>query len=229
MRCSQRRSVPTVFHVEDDPIVADAISHFLSLCPEVRHVGFATSGCDGLAFCREKAPEIVLLDLRLPDVDGFAVVDRLNEFKRPPRILLLSCRTDEMTLYRAWSGSVAGLIWKSHNCVERLRDAFAAIAVGQRYFPPDVRDAMRIFRGSPTAFFKVLSPLKIDLLIRFGRGDTPERIAAETGRHTATVEWHLYEIMSALGLHSMGDLRRWMGATGFAVQIRAAPPARSLR
>ena len=82
----------------------------------VDYVGGAKDGQEGLALCRKIQPDVVLVDLRLPDEDGFQFAARVKELPRAPRVLFLSCRTDDVTLFHAWSDSVAGLIWKSTHC-----------------------------------------------------------------------------------------------------------------
>ena len=106
------QSVSKVFHIEDDCLWAEVTAHLLEEWPEVCHVGTATNGRDGIALCREKHPAIVLLALVLPDINGFVVLDRLNDLPHPPLVLLLTCRTDEVLLNRLGSGGIAGLIWK---------------------------------------------------------------------------------------------------------------------
>lgn len=114
---SRRRNrpgpVPTGLPVEDDPLWTEAVARLLDQWPEVCHGGYAGSGCDGIALCKAKRPSVVLLDLSLPDIDGFRVRDELSALPCPPCFLLLTARMDEVLLYRLGSGDAVGLIKKS--------------------------------------------------------------------------------------------------------------------
>lgn len=217
------QSVSKVFHIEDDCLWAEVTAHLLEEWPEVCHVGTATNGRDGIALCREKHPAIVLLDLVLPDINGFVVLDRLNDLPHPPLVLLLTCRTDEVLLNRLGSGGIAGLIWKGSHFADQLRPALAAVAAGSGYFPPEVREAVSRFRRSPNAFFKILSPWELRLVSSLALGLKDGDIAAETGCCCGTIRNHWHNIAGKLGLGDRHDLQRWAEAEGFRPGLRAAP------
>lgn len=218
-------TVPTVLHIEDDHLWAEVTNHLLNEWPEVCHVGIAPNGREGVALCRERQPAIVLLDLGLPDIDGLAVLDQLNALPRPPRILLLTVRRDDALLYRLGSGGVAGLVWKQAHFDDHLRPALAAVAAGGCYFPPEVCEAVRRFRCSPDAFFKILSPCELRLVSRLALGLNDDDIAAETGRSCGTIRNHWCNIAGKLGLSGRHELKLWAATKGFGLGSKPAPPA----
>jgi DNA-binding NarL/FixJ family response regulator len=214
----------TLVHIEDDPVWTEIVTRRIGLWPEVTHLGFATDGSAGLELCCKAHPDLALLNLGLPDMDGFEVARRLERLRHPPAILVLTCHCDEATLYRIGRMAIAGLIWKAHGFENHLRAALGIIQSGERYFPAEVLAALRKFRASPTAFFKMLTDQQIDLLPRFGRGDSNARIATATGLTEATIKWHRGNILAALDLHSTPELMCWAREHGFDDNLRSAPP-----
>jgi DNA-binding NarL/FixJ family response regulator len=180
---------------------------------------------EGLALCREKRPAVVLVDLGLPDGDGFQLAAQLKALVPAPRILLLSSRADDVTLFRAWSGPVEGLIWKSNRSIEHLQAALGALAAGRRFFPADVLAAVNRFRSSPNAFFKILSPREQSLIQSLVRGDSDENIAEANGISRHTVHSHRKSVMAKLGLHSLRDLIHWGAERGFGGRLGALASA----
>lgn len=205
-----------VLHIEDDPLWADVTACLLDQWAEVRRLGTATNGTEGIERCRTLQPAIVLLDLVLPDMSGFAVWEQLNAMPHPPKILLLTCRSDEALLYRLILGEAAGLIRKQSDFAEYLRPALAAVAGGSSFFLSDTDEVLRQFRSSPNAFYKLLSPWELRLVSRLARGERDEDIANAAGRSRGTIRNHWHIIAGKLGLRDRYDLRAWAEAKGFA-------------
>ncbi len=187
-------------------------------------MGSVSNGHDGIILCLEKKPALVILDLDLPDLNGFEAWDHLNALPCPPQILLLTCRTDQALLSRLGSVGVAGLIWKSVDFARYLRPALAAIADGGRYFPPEVTAAIRRFRSAPDAFFKILSPWELKLVSLLAQGFRDSDIADRTRRSRGTIRNHWHNIAGKLGLTDRHEIRRWAEAKGFGSVIMSSLP-----
>jgi DNA-binding NarL/FixJ family response regulator len=206
----------SILHIEDDPLWGDAVRLVLeSSRPDIAYRRGATRA-EGLRLASERPPEIVLLDLRLPDGDGFGVAAELAAALARPRIIVVSARNDDVALWRIMrEPRFAGLVWKSGALREHLPVALAEVERGHRYLPPDVHDAMRRLRADPQAFFKILSDRELGLLPGLGRGLTDDELAAQAGVSALTVKSHRQHIMAKLGLHRTPDLIYWAIAHGF--------------
>jgi len=206
----------TVLHIEDDPLWAKVTAHTISRWPEFRLVGTVLTGSDGIARCRELAPEIVVLNLRLPDIDGFEVLSTIRGLIPPPRVLLLTCRNDDVVLHHTTSPSISGLLPKSADYKTELRTALLAIARGGRYVSAAVREQAREFRSRPEAFFKLLTNSEIKVLQLIASGFCDAEIAAWLGTAEATAHSHRQRIMQKLEIHSSTELVLWALDKGFA-------------
>jgi len=215
---------PAVLHIEDDSLWRRTTAALLDDWPEFCQMESAANGRDGIRQCAEKMPAIVILDLGLPDLDGFEVLDRLNALPRPPQILLLTCRRDQALLYRLGSGGIAGLIWKDDDFVrDLLRPALVSLAAGKSYFAPDVSAAMRRFRTSPDAFFKILSPWELKLVTLLAQGFRDDAVALKTGCGSGTIRNHWHNIAVKLGLPDRHAVRLWAEARGFGRKPSQSP------
>ena len=103
----------SIVHVEGDARWQEMVSAAITGWPEVVSLGCCTHGAAGMRLCIEKQPDIVVLDLRLPDLDGFAVARELESLGCPSRILILTAREDEATLLHIRDPHISGMIWKA--------------------------------------------------------------------------------------------------------------------
>ncbi len=219
MNCSRK----SLLHVDGDIQWGRSVRQMVQSWKEVRHLGTATSARAGIALCRAHQPNLVLLDLTLPDADGFDLALALANLPRPPRVLLLTPRSDALTLFRAGCASISGMVWKRGSVRETLRFAVREVLAGRRYFPDDIREAMRATRTDPAAFFKILSCRELALLPLLSHGLTDEQIGERNGSCPATVKSHRQHIMTKLGLHRTVDLIQWATEKGFSTCSTAEP------
>lgn len=149
-------------------------------------------------------------------MDGFWVAGELARRPAAPRIIVLSARSDDAALLRIMQQpDISGLIWKAGEVLPRLTVAITEVRSGRKYYPPEVREALRRFRADPQAFFKILSDREISLLPDLGRGQTDDEIAVKTGLSSLTVKSHRQHIMAKLGLHRTPELIYWAIEHGF--------------
>jgi DNA-binding NarL/FixJ family response regulator len=217
MRDYSRKSL---LHVEDDLGWGHDVKRMVNSWHEVCHVGTATSAQAAIALCRSQQPDVALLGLTLPDADGFDLALSLANLPRPPRILVFTMKKDAVTLFRAGYAYIAGMVWKTGQVQDTLRCAVREILAGRRYFPEDVREAMRATRTDPAAFFKILSGRELSMLPLLCEGLTDQQIGERNGLRPATVKSHRQHIMTKLDLHRTTDLIRWASEKGFVGRSR---------
>lgn len=202
------------------------IAAALRAVPSVAHIERAATGRDGLTLARTLRPDLVLLDLVLPDAEGVDLALDLARLPFPPRVLLLSARRDAAALHAASQPHIAGLLWKCGETLEQLPQAIATVAAGGKYYPTEVRDAFRRLRADPQAFFKLLSPRQIALLPHFARAESDEEIATALGLSAHTVKSHRQTVMRKLDLRGAARLTHWAIVNGFGGAEAAAPSSK---
>ena len=179
-------------------------------------VAEAAVAADALAACERHHPRILLLDLELPDGNGLDVAPELKRVSPETRILAISAKVDDYTLFRVVDSGVDGYIDKVGSSVESLTTAIRTVLTRGAYFSPAVETALRKMAEDPQAFPKILSPRELDVLRVIGGGCSNAQAAQSLGMTVTTAKTHRRNIMSKLGLHNSRELMRYAAAVGFA-------------
>lgn len=103
----------TILLVDDHSEVREPLRWLLDSEPDLQVVGEAGSGQDALKSCEAYTPSLVLLDIKLPDLDGYTVTHALKALERPPRVILMTAYADAITQQRAQIAGGDGFIEKS--------------------------------------------------------------------------------------------------------------------
>ncbi len=163
-------------------------------------------------------PEVLLLDLHLPDGDGLDVAKRLYELLPDLKVVALTSLHDEVTIHRIRAMGVQGFVDKNVQKPEVLRNAIEAVASGRVFFAEVVQQVQQAMRNDPQSFTKILSDREQELLQLLGRGLSNEEAAAQMGLTAWTVHSHRRNIMKKLGASTQAELMRYALRKGFVRQ-----------
>lgn len=201
--------------IEDHQLVGDMlIASCATIIAGAQVVG-ASNGADGVALCAKEQPDLVFLDLVLPDGDGIDLVPTILSAVPHARVIALTSHSDEFTLHRALRANVHGFIDKNEQPLGLLPEAIATVMAGRPYFSSVVQRVRAALRNDPAAFNKVLSDREQALLQLFGEGLSNEDVAQRVQLTPGTVKLHRRNIMSKLGVHSTPQLMRYALEKGF--------------
>ena len=178
----------------------------------------AGSMAEALARVPAASPEVLLLDLQLPDGDGLDVAKRLYELLPDLKVVALTSLHDEVTIHRIRSMGVQGFVDKNVQKPEVLRNAIEAVASGRVFFAEVVQQVQQAMRNDPQSFTKILSDREQELLQLLGRGLSNEEAAAQMGLTAWTVHSHRRNIMKKLGATTQAELMRYALRKGFVRQ-----------
>ncbi|MCU0791441.1 MAG: response regulator transcription factor [Opitutaceae bacterium] len=170
---------------------------------------------EGLALCRLHLPDLVLLDVVLPDGDGLELAPALRTLSPEIKLLALSSHTDEYTLHRAFAAGVNGFVDKNLQTLDLLHEAMRNVLAGEFYASASVHQARARMRADAKSFDKILSEREMELLGHLGYGKTNEEIATQLGLSPRTVRNHRHNIMAKLDLKSTPQLIRYAIEKGF--------------
>ncbi|MER5857275.1 response regulator transcription factor [Streptomyces sp900105245] len=181
---------------DDHPLFREGISRALQLSGTIEVVAEAENGRDALEIIRRELPEVAVLDLRMPELDGIAVLHALVRDQVNTRVLLLSAFTDSSSVYRALEEGAAGFLTKDSKRSDVV-EAVHAISRGQTVVPPEITgglaEEIRMRRSQNTP---ALSERERQVLDGMARGLSIPQIAQELFLGTSTVKTHaqrLYE------------------------------------
>ena len=195
----------TVVLADDHPAFRAGIRGALEAGGRVEVVGEAADGAEALKLVRRLRPDVLLLDMNMPDVTGLDVAEALREDPDAPRVLALSAYNDSATIHGLLDAGVAGYITKDQHPTA-VREAVLAVSRGEgRWFVPIPRRP------------ESLSPLtgrEHEVLVAMARGLDNAEIADRLRIAENTVRNHLASVYSKLGVGSAREAVAWAWENG---------------
>jgi DNA-binding NarL/FixJ family response regulator len=200
--------------VDDHPVVRRGMSSLLSHQPHLRVVAEASDGVEALRKARELLPDLILMDVDMPHMNGLAATEALRKEHPDIKVLILSMLGNSEYVLRIIESGAKGYVLKESSPEEVLR-AVDTVLSGKAYFSPEVaRVAMEKFvrgRDEPTAAAQ-LTHREREVLTQIAEGLSNKEVANLLGMGVRTVETHRERIMNKLGIRSVA------GLTKFALQ-----------
>ena len=195
-----------VLVVDDDPLVRAALTMMLDGANDIAVVGEAADGDEVARAVDAHAPGVVLMDLRMPRMDGIAAMKRLQARRDPPAVIVLTTFDSDDNILRALRAGASGFLVKD-TAPQRIVEAIERVAAGDPILSPHVtRRLMERAADAATSFDRAgaavakLSPRERDVLIGVARGRTNAEIAADLLMSVATVKAHITHILTKLDL-----------------------------
>lgn len=209
----------TIVLADDHPIVRQGLRQLIEQRPELRIVGEAADGRRALELVATHKPEIALLDLDMPELDGFAVARRVRELSLPTRIVILTMHKDELHFRQAIDLGVRGYVVKD-SAVSEVIDCLQTVAKDRDYFSPSLSSFLLQWRRRSPAGMQTeldgLTPTERRVLALLADLKTTKEIAAELGVSPRTIDNHRAHICSKLNLQGSHALVK------FALQHKEA-------
>lgn len=200
--------------IDDQQLFLDGISALLNSCEEVAVTSLARSGAEGLRSIREECPDVLLLDLSMPDLDGLEVLQQVREEFPNLQVIMLTVHDDFSSIQECMQVGARGYVLKINGKDELLR-AIQEVHQGRKYLDPKVIDILLTPSRSGNAVSKnavgghgLLTQREGELLGLLAEGKTSEDIARELFISTNTVDTHRKNIISKLGAKNITDAVR---------------------
>jgi len=208
---------------DDHAVVREGIRHVLATQHGFDIAGEAASGVEAVKLAGECDPDVVVLDVSMPNGTGLEVIGDVRRAAPQARVLILSVHDEAEYVLQAVRAGAHGYLRKDSSPAE-LRDAVRAVDRGETVFSPAMTvrlaDALRGESGRLARESKLalLTARERDVLEGIANGETNKEIAARYGISPRTVETHRESLMRKLEIHSVAGLTR------FAVEERLVDP-----
>ncbi len=193
-----------IFIAEDHAMLADALKMLIDTQPDMDCIGMANDGTSALAQVLQLAPDVLLLDLGLPQLDGLAVMQALRTANCPTRTLVVTARMDATSVRSALGLGAAGYVPKNESSQELLV-AIRRIAQGKRYVSSDIA-ALFIHDNAMADSAVKLTHSESVILTLVGEGLTSKEMGAKLGITEATARKHRENIRNKLGLRNSAEM-----------------------
>ena len=196
--------------VDDHALVRQGFRRILEDDPELTVVGEASNGADAIALVKKTDPDVVVMDMAMPDMSGLHATMELIKQRPGTKVLILSMYSDEQYVRNALDAGAKGYILKS--AIENdLTRAVKAVAAGEQYLAPELSSLLirAIQTGSfekSTDPYERLTKREKQVLQLIAHGKSNKEIAVMLDLSVNTVAVHRANLMSALGVHKTAEL-----------------------
>ena len=195
---------------DDDPLVRMGLGMLLAGDPGIEIVAEAADGADAVEAVRAHAPDVVLIDIRMPVMDGLAATERLRALPDPPHVIVLTTFDADEQIVRALRAGASGFLLKDTPPAEIVR-AIHVVASGEALLSPAVTrrliahitdDETDARRRSAAGQIAALTDRERDVAVALGRGMTNAEISRELYMSVPTVKVHVSRAMAKLDLNN---------------------------
>ena len=192
-----------VLIADDHAVVRQGLRTFLDLQADIDVVGEAADGEEAVAVAAEHAPDVILLDLVMPRLDGIGALRRLRETAPAARVIVLTSFGEDERLFTALRAGASGYLLKDVEPAELVRSIRTAHSGGAPLSPAvaaRVVEELASGGGAGRAAADDLTPRELEVLCLIARGQSNKRIALELGVAEKTVKTHVSAVLSKLHL-----------------------------
>ncbi len=223
-KVSAKKQIIKVLVADDHPVVRKGLQSCLSKQAHLRLVGEAADGDEALRKTRELKPDVVLMDISMPGLNGLAVTEMLRKEMPQVKVLVLSIHSNKDSIFRVIQAGAHGYVSKEAPPEELLR-AIESVFGGEPHFSEDIaRAALTEFVncGGKKEPFSQLTSREREVLVLIAEGRSNKEIADKLGIGVRTIETHRERIMRRLNIHSVAGLTKYAIANGL-VSLEGAP------
>lgn len=200
---------------DDHTVLRQALARVLNAGPDMEVVGEAATGQEAVAMAQELVPDVVLMDITMPDMDGITATSRIRDMGLPVKVLILTVHDRDEYLFRALRVGAHGYVLKETD-MEELLTAVRTVSEGQVYIQPNMvsklvadylqRSQTESGTGDP---LDSLTKREREILRLIASGLTATQIAEQLFLSQNTVRTHRDHVMAKLDLHNRAALIRY--------------------
>ena len=211
----------TILIVDDHPLVREGLIATLKPAAGYEVVGQAGSAREAIGLVKQLKPDLVLLDLALPDKSGIDLCLEIKDISPATRIMMVSMHSKVDYIVRAFQAGATGYMAKE-SATERLLQGIERVLSGEYFMDSSVSHSVveKLMQAEEKemkitdANYESLTPREQEVMVLLAEGYSPKEIAVKLFISPKTVENHRTNIMSKLGLHSTLELLRYAAKLG---------------
>jgi DNA-binding NarL/FixJ family response regulator len=194
---------------DDHTLVRAGLISLIARLPEMEVVGEAADGRQALRMVRDLLPDMVLMDIAMPGLNGLEAAERIHGIHPQTKIIILSMHASEEYVAQALKAGASGYLLKDAATSE-LEMALKSVAAGQFYLSPAISRQVvdNYLRGGPTGV-ELLTPRQREILQLVAEGKSTRVIADTLHLSVKTVETHRAQLMERLDIHDVAGLIRY--------------------
>lgn len=196
-----------VIIVDDHAVVRSGLGQFLATTGDIELVGSGSDGAEGVALANELEPDVVVMDLSMPNMDGIEATRRISEECPSSRVLVLTSFSEQSRIMDALSAGADGYLLK-HSDPEAIAAAIRSVHLGDSPLDPKAARALLESRRSKSSE-PTLTEREKEVLELVRQGLANKQIARQLGISERTVKAHLTSVFSSLGVSDRTQAALW--------------------
>lgn len=200
--------------VDDHAMLRKGLAVFLNSYPDLQLVGEAANGNEALLLCAEQHPDIVLMDLLMPVMDGLTATRALREDFPNIRVIALTCFCQEQLIKDALQAGVISYLFKKSSA-DDLAEAIRAAHQGIATFAPEVTDILVQSMQKPRPPFEILTPREQEVMALMVKGLGNYEISSTLMIELSTTKSHVSSILAKLDVSSRSEVMALVIEEGF--------------
>jgi DNA-binding NarL/FixJ family response regulator len=202
-----------VLLADDHDVVRAGLRSILAEIPEVAVIAEAQNGREAVDLCRELCPDVVLLDVSMPELNGFDAARKIVALDPAPKVIAVSMHAEMRLVNEVLKAGASGYVLKS-NAASELAPALNAIFTGRMFLSPGVTGSiveqyLRYELSQGSSPLAILSPREREVLQLLAEGKSSKEIAATLCVSVKTIDAQRGQIMSKLQLRTVAELTKF--------------------
>jgi len=203
--------------VDDHAILREGLKSLLKFYNDVEVVSEAENGMQALTQVEALSPDIVLMDIAMPEMNGLVATKRIRARFPEVKVLILTQYEDQQYVIPLLQAGASGYVLKRAFGTD-LINAIRTVVNGENFLYPEVLttvlNQIRMSAASSSEEDSVLSEREKEILLKVALGETSRKIAYDLNISVKTVDWHRANIMKKLHIHSVAELVRYAVKSG---------------
>jgi DNA-binding NarL/FixJ family response regulator len=209
---------------DDQRVVRDGLAMLVGLIDGIDLVGTACDGTEAIEMVAHERPDVVLMDLRMPEVDGVEATRKIRSTQSETQVLVLTTYADDASLFPALQAGARGYLTKDATA-EEIEEAIRSLATGRTHLDPQIQERLvaALVERPPTSSSKVdpelpdgLTPREAEVLKLIAAGLSNTEIAAALVVSDATVKTHINHVFAKTGARDRAQAVRYAYERGLA-------------
>ena len=194
--------------VDDQMILAEGIKSVLETCPDFKIAGIACDGAEAVAMCEKHKPDVVLMDIRMPNMNGVVATKRIKEINSGIKIIILTTFDDSDYILNAINNGASGYLLKdigSTALIDAIKNAYAGDTILPSKIAKKITDAAMMVSSDKEIKLKKafnMSDREVEIALMLNDGFTNRQIASAMKLSDGTARNYISSIYSKLGVES---------------------------
>jgi DNA-binding NarL/FixJ family response regulator len=202
-----------VLIADDHRLFRDGLRTLLEKEPNIEIIGEATDGPSAVVAAGERKPDVVLMDISMPVLNGIEATRKITTENPAVRVIMLSMHSDRRFVIESLKAGAIGYLVK--DCaIDELLAAIRAVVNKRMYLSAAIaesvlKDYIGLVKSTPGSAFSVLTAREREVLQSLAEGGSTKEVAAHLQVSIKTIETHRKQIMDKLGIHSIAELTKY--------------------